>query len=63
MGGWDEAKSRPPNEQEMALTIQVLEETLAKGDTGWADPRPTAYGASVRRDCDGTIVNRIVLTS
>jgi len=52
MGGWDEAKSRQPNEQEMARTIQVLDEAMSCGANGWAAQRLTGYGASVQRDYD-----------
>jgi N-acyl-D-amino-acid deacylase len=56
MGGWDEAKSRQPNEQEMARTIQLLDEAMACGANGWAAQRLTGYGASVQRDYDGTLM-------
>jgi N-acyl-D-aspartate/D-glutamate deacylase len=56
MGGWDEAKSRAPSEQEMARTIQVLDEAMACGANGWAAQRLTGYGASVQRDYDGTLM-------
>ncbi|MBI3304357.1 MAG: amidohydrolase family protein [Deltaproteobacteria bacterium] len=56
MGGWDQAKSRQPNDKEMAEMIQVLDEAMAAGANGWAAQRLTGYGASVQRDYDGTLM-------
>jgi len=56
MGGWDQAKSRQPNEKEMAEIIQVLDDAMAAGANGWAAQRLTGYGASVQRDYDGTLM-------
>jgi N-acyl-D-aspartate/D-glutamate deacylase len=56
MGGWDDAKSRQPNEKEMATTLQILDEAMAVGANGWAAQRLTGYGASVQRDYDGTLM-------
>lgn len=56
MGGWDQAKSRQPNEKEMAEIIRVLDESMAVGANGWAAQRLTGYGASVQRDYDGTLM-------
>jgi hypothetical protein len=36
MGGWDEAKSRQPNEKEMATIFQLMDESMAAGANGWA---------------------------
>jgi N-acyl-D-aspartate/D-glutamate deacylase len=56
MGGWDQAKSRQPNDKEMADIIQVLDGAMAVGANGWAAQRLTGYGASVQRDYDGTLM-------
>jgi N-acyl-D-amino-acid deacylase len=56
MGGWDQAKSRQPNDQEMAQILQILDEAMAVGANGWAAQRLTGYGASVQRDYDGTLM-------
>lgn len=56
MGGWDEAKSRQPNEKETAEMIRIMDEAMAVGANGWAAQRLTGYGASVQRDYDGTLM-------
>jgi len=56
MGGWDEAKSRQPNEKEMGQILQILDGAMAVGANGWAAQRLTGYGASVQRDYDGTLM-------
>lgn len=56
MGGWDQAKSRQPNETEMQEIIRILDESMAVGANGWAAQRLTGYGASVQRDYDGTLM-------
>jgi N-acyl-D-aspartate/D-glutamate deacylase len=56
MGGWDQAKSRQPNEKEMTEIIRILDEAMAVGANGWAAQRLTGYGASVQRDYDGTLM-------
>lgn len=56
MGGWDQAKSRQPNEKEMAEILSILDEAMAVGANGWAAQRLTGYGASVQRDYDGTLM-------
>ena len=56
MGGWDQAKSRQPNDKEMAEIIEVLDGAMACGANGWAAQRLTGYGASVQRDYDGTLM-------
>ncbi len=56
MGGWQEAKSRQPNEKEMAEVLRILHEAMAAGANGWAAQRLTGYGASVQRDYDGTLM-------
>src|SRR5438046_10385925 len=53
MGGWNEAKSRQPNEKELAEILRVLHEAMEVGAGGWAAQRLTGYGASVQRDYDG----------
>ncbi|MCS6927036.1 MAG: amidohydrolase family protein, partial [Candidatus Binatia bacterium] len=56
MGGWNEAKSRQPNEKEMAEIVRVFHEAMAAGAGGWGAQRLTGYGASVQRDYDGTLM-------
>jgi N-acyl-D-aspartate/D-glutamate deacylase len=56
MGGWNEAKSRQPNDKEMAEIIRVFHEAMASGAGGWGAQRLTGYGASVQRDYDGTLM-------
>jgi N-acyl-D-aspartate/D-glutamate deacylase len=56
MGGWDQAKSRQPNEKEMTEIVRILDEAMAVGANGWAAQRLTGYGASVQRDYDGTLM-------
>ncbi len=56
MGGWDQAKSRQPNDTEMNQILQIMDEAMAVGANGWAAQRLTGYGASVQRDYDGTLM-------
>ena len=56
MGGWDQAKSRQPNDKEMTEIFRILDESMAAGANGWAAQRLTGYGASVQRDYDGTLM-------
>jgi N-acyl-D-aspartate/D-glutamate deacylase len=56
MGGWDQAKSRQPNEKELAEIVRVLDDAMAAGANGWGAQRLTGYGASVQRDYDGTLM-------
>jgi N-acyl-D-aspartate/D-glutamate deacylase len=56
MGGWDQAKSRQPNDTEMHQILQIMDEAMAVGANGWAAQRLTGYGASVQRDYDGTLM-------
>jgi N-acyl-D-amino-acid deacylase len=55
MGGWNEAKSRQPNEREMVEVVRLLNEALDAGAVGWGAQRlfPDSL-ASVQRDYDGT---------
>jgi N-acyl-D-aspartate/D-glutamate deacylase len=56
MGGWMEAKSRQPNDKEMAEILRLFHEAMAAGANGWGAQRLTGYGASVQRDFDGTLM-------
>ncbi len=56
MGGWDQAKSRQPNDKEMTEIFRILDESMAAGANGWAAQRLTGYGESVQRDYDGTLM-------
>jgi N-acyl-D-aspartate/D-glutamate deacylase len=54
-GGFDEAKTRLPNEQEMAEIIRLLQEAIEAGANGWSFQRLFPEGKlSVQRDYDGT---------
>jgi N-acyl-D-amino-acid deacylase len=55
MGGWAEAKSRPPTEDEIARMVQIIDEAMAAGANGWAAQRLLG-NASVQRDYDGTLM-------
>ncbi len=55
MGGWDQAKSRQPNEKELGLMTQIIDEAMAAGANGWAAQR-LAGRFSTQRDYDGTLM-------
>ena len=55
MGGWEEAKSRQPNDSEIARMIQIVDEAMAAGANGWAAQRLLG-NASVQRDYDGSLM-------
>ena len=55
MGGWEQAKSRQPNEQEIARMVEIIDEAMAAGANGWAAQRLLG-NASVQRDYDGTLM-------
>jgi N-acyl-D-amino-acid deacylase len=55
MGGWNNAKSRLPNEKEMAEVVKLLNEGLDAGAVGWSAQRlPPGGVASFQRDFDGS---------
>ncbi|MGE0820857.1 MAG: amidohydrolase family protein [Candidatus Binatia bacterium] len=55
MGGFDDAKKRFPNEQEMATIIRHYHEAVKSGAAGWSAQRLVPEGrVSVQRDYDGT---------
>jgi len=55
MGGFDEAKTRFPNEKETAQIARLLAEGMEAGAAGWSAQRlaPEVQG-SIQRDYDGT---------
>lgn len=55
MGGFAEAKTRLPNEQEVKKVIQLFHEAMNAGAVGWGAQRlfPDSF-ASVQRDYDGS---------
>ena len=55
MGGWDQAKSRQPNEKELARMVEILDEAMASGANGWAAQR-LAGRFSTQRDYDGSLM-------
>jgi N-acyl-D-amino-acid deacylase len=55
MGGWEEAKSRQPNESEIARMIAIIDRAMAAGANGWAAQRLLG-NASVQRDYDGSLM-------
>jgi N-acyl-D-aspartate/D-glutamate deacylase len=55
MGGWEQAKSRPPTQAEMGRMIQIIDEAMAAGANGWAAQRLLG-NASVQRDYDGSLM-------
>jgi N-acyl-D-amino-acid deacylase len=55
MGGWEQAKSRPPTAAEIARMNQIVDEAMAAGANGWAAQRLLG-NASVQRDYDGTLM-------
>lgn len=55
MGGWEEAKSRQPNDAEVARMVQIVDEAMAAGANGWAAQRLLG-NASVQRDYDGSLM-------
>ena len=55
MGGFDDAKKRFPNKQEMDTIIGHYKEAVQAGAAGWSAQRLVPEGrASVQRDYDGT---------
>jgi len=56
MGGWVEAKSRQPNDKEMAAIVRLFHEGMAAGANGWGAQRLIGFGASVQRDYDGSLM-------
>jgi N-acyl-D-aspartate/D-glutamate deacylase len=55
MGGFDDAKKRFPNEQEMATIIRHYKEAVDAGAMGWSAQRLVPESrVSVQRDYDGT---------
>src|SRR5215831_13327513 len=55
MGGFDDAKKRFPNEQEMATIIRHYHEAVDAGAAGWSAQRLVPESrVSVQRDYDGT---------
>jgi len=56
MGGWIEAKSRQPNDKEMAEIQRLFHEAMAAGAGGWGAQRLSGDEASVQRDYDGTLM-------
>ena len=55
MGGFDDAKKRFPNKQEMDTIIGHYKEAVKAGAAGWSAQRLVPEGrASVQRDYDGT---------
>lgn len=55
MGGWDQAKSRQPNEKELLQMVEILDEAMAAGANGWAAQR-LAGRMSTQRDYDGSLM-------
>src|SRR5579883_3366814 len=55
MGGWDQAKSRQPNEKEVGRMVEILDEAMASGANGWAAQR-LAGRFSTQRDYDGSLM-------
>ena len=39
MGGWEEAKSRQPNEKEIGQMVRIIDEAMEAGANGWAAQR------------------------
>ncbi len=56
MGGWVEAKSRQPNDKEMAEIVNLFHGAMAAGANGWGAQRLIGFGASVQRDYDGSLM-------
>ena len=55
MGGFDEAKKRFPNKEEMATIVGHYKEAVKAGAAGWSAQRLVPEGrVSVQRDYDGT---------
>src|SRR5713101_7676606 len=55
MGGFEEAKQRFPNAQEMAQITTILHEAMAAGAVGWSAQRMMPDSPlAVQRDYDGT---------
>jgi N-acyl-D-amino-acid deacylase len=52
MGGWTEAKSRPPNDREMGEIVRLFHEAMEAGANGWAAQRliDADGGTSAQRD-------------
>src|SRR5262245_12805790 len=55
MGGWEQAKSRQPNAEEMSEISRLLNEAMDAGAIGWSSQRlPPGGLASFQRDFDGS---------
>ena len=55
MGGFDEAKKRFPNKEEMDTIVGHYKEAVKAGAAGWSAQRLVPEGrVSVQRDYDGT---------
>ena len=55
MGGWDQAKSRQPNEKEVQRMVEIIDQAMAAGANGWAAQRLSGR-FSTQRDYDGSLM-------